>query len=237
VSRIDFSIAIQHMPHCPERRRWLKSILRRLRAERPRIAIEVVEDKTREGCWPTYLRCLEAASGASYHLVLQDDITFCKDFVGAVAEVINARPRQLISLFTNSPAVYKARRRSETWIQDCAAAGPAVIWPRESITDFLEWQETHIATTLPWDDLRVSMWSIKTSKPIFATVPSLTQHLGFNTSLLGLNSRSKVATWYVGDKRSGLGIDWSQGFRAPARDRTQIRFEAWRYYQSEASPA
>jgi len=237
LARIDFSVAIQHTPDRADRRSWLKSILTRLRTEEPGIAIEVIEDKTREGCWPTYLRCLEAASTspASHHLVLQDDLTFCKDFVGCLRKVIQARPKQLIGLFTSSRAVFRARQRGDSWIQESAVAGHAVIWPKELIREFIEWESAHIASVFPWDDLRVSMWLIKKSKPVFATVPSLTQHLGFEASLLGLNSRSKVAAWYVGDKRSGLGIDWSQGLRSPVKVRTQIQMESWRYYRASSA--
>lgn len=232
LGRLDFTVAIQHTPDRADRRKWVKSVVKRMRAERSDIAIDVVEDKKREGCWPTYLRCLEVASSASHHLVLQDDVTVCKDFLGCVGEVIQARPRNLISLYTGSPQVYGARQRGDSWIEDSSAAGPAVIWPRESIREFIEWQERHIAEAFPSDDLRVAMWLIKKSKPIFATVPSLAQHLGSEASVVGLNARSKVAACYIGDKRSALGIDWSRGLKSPLKDHAQIPIESWRYYRN-----
>lgn len=232
LAKLDFTVAIQHTPDRADRRKWVKSVVKRMRAERADIAIDVVEDKKREGCWPTYLRCLKAVSSASHHLVLQDDVTVCKDFLACVGEIIHVRPRSLISLYTSSRQVYAARRRGDSWIQDSSVAGLALIWPRELIGEFIRWQEDHIAQAFPGDDLRVSMWLIKTSKPIFATVPSLAQHLGSEASVLGLNARSKVAACYIGDKRSAIGIDWSQGLRFPLKDRTQILVESWRYYRN-----
>ena len=231
MATIDFSIAIQHTPGHADRQRWVESILTQLRAEKPDIPVEVIEDRKREGCWPTYLRSLNAAGAASHHLVLQDDITLCKDFVASVREVIRARPNDVISLFTTSPFVFTARHRRESWIQNSGVPGLAVIWPNQLIAEFIEWQDAHIARDCPWDDARVSMWLIETLRPVFATVPSLIQHLGYQASLLGLNSRSKVAAWYVGDHRSGLGIDWSQGRMSPAKDRVEIHQAWWQYFR------
>lgn len=231
LANLDFSIAIQHTPGRTDRRKWVESVLNRLRAEQPDLPVQVIEDRKREGCWPTYLRSLKAACADSHHLVLQDDVTLCKDFVASVREVIRARPTDVISLFTNSRFVFTARHRREHWIQNSSVPGLAVIWPNELIGEFIEWQNAHIARDCPWDDVRVSMWLIKTLRPAFATVPSLTQHLGYQASLLGFNSRSKVAAWYVGDHRSALGIDWSQGRRSPARDRMNIHAEWWQYFR------
>jgi len=231
LTTIDLSIAIQHTPDHPDRRRWVQSMLEQLRAEDPAVRVEVVEDKQREGSWPTYLRTLKATSGASHHVVLNDDLTLCKDFMASVREVARARPNHLISLYTNSPKVFTARRRRESWIQNTGVEGAAVIWPTSLIYEFIEWQSTHVASDFPHEDIRVSMWLLKTAKPAFATVPSLAQHLGYQASLVGQNSSSKVAAWYLGNSRSALGIDWSQGFRSPARHTMRFDPEWWQYFR------
>jgi hypothetical protein len=231
VDSYDFSIAIQHTPDSADRSRWVGAMLEKLRAESADISVEVVEDKERQGCWPTHIRTLRAASGATHHLALNDDLTLCKDFVATVREVIRARPHNLIALYTNSRAVFTARRRRESWIQNSGVEGAAVIWPTNLIDEFIEWQSMHVASDFPWDDVRISMWLMKTSKQAFATVPSLAQHLGCGASLLGLNGRSKVAAWYIGDHRSALDIDWTQGRRSPARDTMHIRAEWWQSFR------
>ena len=227
----DLSVAIQHTPNHADRRKWVKAMVEQLRSENPEIPVTVIEDTHHEGCWPTYRRALEAACGSSHHLVLQDDLGLCRDFIGSVREVIRARPGNLIALYTNSRAVFQARQRGKSWVEKSGVSGPAVIWPKELIGEFVEWQDAHIDGRFPWDTVRVSMWLIKTSKPAFATVPSLTEHLGCGASLLGLNGRSKVAAWYVGADRSALGIDWSQGLESPPRDTTPIDSEWWQYFQ------
>ena len=226
----DLSIAIQHTPAYPDRREWVRAMVSQLSKENPDIPLTIIEDTEREGCWPTYRRALLAAGAASHHLVLQDDIGLCRDFIASVANVIRARPGNLISLYTNAAAVSKARAKGDAWIEKAGICGPAMIWPKDLIGEFLEWQDAHIDPAFAWDTVRVSMWLIKTSKRAFATVPSLTQHLGCGLSTMGLNGRSKVAAWYIGAETSALGIDWSQGLRSPERDSTSVRPEWWQYF-------
>lgn len=227
----DLSIAIQHTPTRADRRMWVQAMTEQLRSENPNIPVTVVEDTRLEGCWPTYRRALEAAGNVSHHLVLQDDLALCRDFIGAVEEVIRARPNHLISLYTNAESVYTARARGEAWVEKAGASGPSVIWPGELIGEFLQWQDKHINRNFEWDTVRVSMWLIKTSKRAFATVPSLTQHLGSESSLLGLNGSHKVAAWFIGEQQSALGIDWSQGLASPPKETTLIHPEWWAHFQ------
>src|SRR5262245_28124272 len=101
---IDISIAIQHTPNRPDRRQWAQAMIEQLRNEDPGVRLEVIEDTELEGCWPTYRRALEAAGDASHHLVLQDDLRLCKDFIQSVKEVIRVRPANLLALYTNARA-------------------------------------------------------------------------------------------------------------------------------------
>jgi len=227
----NLSIAIQHTPKHADRRKWVQAMMDQLRGEDPQIPVMLIEDTNEEGCWPTHRRALEAAGGTSHHLVLQDDLGLCRDFIGSVREVICARPANLIALYTNSASVFKARQRGESWIEKAGVSGPAVIWPNELIRKFVEWQDTHIDSSFPWDTVRVSMWLIKTSRKAFATVPSLAQHLGHKASILGLNGRDKTATWYIGANQSGLGIDWTRGLASPPKDSTHIHSEWWSYFR------
>lgn len=227
---MEFSIAIQHAPQCTDRRDWVEAMVAQLRSENPKVPVTVVEDSHGEGCWPTYRRALQAASDGSHHLVLQDDIELCRDFIASVKEVIRARPGNLIALYTNARAVFRARARGESWVEKRGVCGQAVIWPKDWIGEFLEWQDAHIDHDFPWDDVRVSMWLSKVSKNAFATVPSLAQHLGCGNSTLGLNGRSKVASWYIGGAKSALGIDWTQGRRSPQKDTTNVHPEWWQHF-------
>jgi hypothetical protein len=228
---VDLSVAIQHTPHREDRRKWAQAIIEQLRNENPDLPIAVIEDTQNEGCWPTYRRALEAAVAASHHLVLQDDLGLCRDFIPSVKEVIRVKPANLIALYTNATSVFTARERGESWIEKSGVSGPAVIWPTGLIGEFLQWQDAHIDHNFVFDTVRVSMWLIKTSKRAFATVPSLTEHLGYESSTLGLNSPSKVAAWFIGEDTSALDIDWSLGASSPVQDGSNVRPEWWEHFK------
>lgn len=227
----DLTIAIQHAPHRPDRRLWTQAMIEHLRGEDRDIPIALVEDTQRQGCWPTYRRTLEAAGEAPHHLVLQDDLGLCRDFVAAVKELIRVRPGNLIALYSNAKSVVAAMLRRESWIEKEGICGPAMIWPRELIGEFLAWQDAHIDPGFEFDTVRVTMWLVKTSRKAFATVPSLTQHLGCESSTLGLNCTSKVATWYIGDERSALDVDWSRGVASPVKDGPHVLPEWWEHFR------
>lgn len=225
----DLSIAIQHVPGRADRRRWVRAMVAQLRRESRSTPVEVIADVRREGCWPTHRRALEANGGSGHHLVLQDDLALCRDFIESVRAVIRARSASLIALYTNADSALEARARGESWVEKEGAAGPAVVWPTGLIGEFLRWQDEHIRQDFPWDTVRVSMWLIRTGRRAFATVPSLTEHLGCGASTLGLNGRSKVAAWYIGSERSALDVDWSRGLSLPVKDTTRIHPEWWDY--------
>lgn len=228
---IDISIAIQHTPSCADRRQWTQAMIEQLRSEDPSIPLTVIEDTLLEGCWPTYRRALEVAGASSHHLILQDDLLLCRDFIRSVNEVIRVWPHNLIALYTNATSVFTARERGESWVEKAGVSGPAVIWPNELIAEFLRWQDAHINPDFLFDTVRVSMWLIKTSKRAFATVPSLTEHLGCVSSTMGLNNPSKVATWFIGEDRSALDIDWSLGVSSPVTDGSNVRPEWWEHFK------
>lgn len=226
----DLSIAIQHAPGWADRRRWARAMVAQLRRESRSTPVEVIADVRQEGCWPTYRRALEAAGGSGHHLVLQDDLALCRDFIGSVRAVIRACPESLVALYTNASSVLEARARGESWLEKEGVAGPAIIWPVGLIGEFLRWQDAHIRRDFPWDTVRVSMWLIKTGRRAFATVPSLTQHLGCGASTLGLNGPGKVAAWFIGSERSALDVDWTRGLSRPVKTTTHIHPEWWAAY-------
>lgn len=225
------SIAIPHRPDRVDRRRWVEASIAQLREEDASLPITVVEDTRCEGFWPTFRRALEAAGDVSHHLVLQDDLGLCKDFIGTVNVLTRMRPQDLIELYTGSKFVTTVRERGESWLEKSRVSGPAVIWPRHYIGEFLDWQSRHIRPSCPYEDVRVSIWLMKTSKRAYATVPSLVEHLGWNSSTHGLNAPTRVAAWFIGERRSGMSIDWSRGLDSPSRDPGDIRSEWWSYYR------
>lgn len=226
---VQLSVTIQHVPWRKDRNIWTERVCDRLREEDPDLALTVVEDHERAGCWPTFRRALLAATG-THHVMLQDDVAICRDFLASTAAAIRARPADLLSLYTQSPMIEEARARGFAWLENPGESGPALVWPTALIPEFLEWQARHINPDFDSDTLRVSMWGLKTRRTTYATAPSLVQHLGSTSSSMNLDHPGRVSPFYIGSETSGLTIDWSRGLEAPPVDGKGINNHWWRYY-------
>lgn len=233
----DFTVAIQHAPASAERREWVRAMSEQLRQENPGVALHVIEDVHQEGCWPTYRRALEAAGETSHHLVLQDDIGLCKDFLKSVQAAMHALPGNLLSFYTNSVYVENARARGDAWLERPNVCGPALLWPCNWINEFLLWHDSHVSPLCPWDTVRVTFWLTRQARRAFSTVPSLVEHLGSEASLLGLDSPTKVASWFIGENQSGTSIDWSRGVKSPLVDPKPLPDEWWQFCRDDAPGA
>jgi hypothetical protein len=225
------SVAIQHAPWAEDRRAWVRAMVEQLRDEAPELSIVIVADEARQGCWPTFRRALECGRAGTHHLLLQDDLELCRDFVATVNAAIEARPHDILNLYTCSDVVPLVRERGEAWLQKLGCAGPSMVWPRSLIAEFLAWQARHVVPEFQYDTVRASLWMIKTGRKSYATVPSLTQHLGAESSTLGLNDADKIALCYQGRERSGTEIDWTRGLETPLYDELGFSDDWWQHYR------
>src|SRR5690349_1858425 len=110
------SVAIQHAPWATDRREWVRAIIEQLRDEAPELPVVIVADEAREGCWPTFRRALEVGQTGTHHLLLQDDLELCRDFVATVNAAIEARPHAILNLYTCSDVVPLSRERGDAWL-------------------------------------------------------------------------------------------------------------------------
>jgi len=229
VRATELSVAIQHAPWADDRRRWVAAMLDQLHAEAPELRVRVVADHDREGCWPTFRRALRPGPGCSHHLVLQDDLELCDEFVATLLAAIRSRPDAILNLYTSSDIAPLALARGHAWLEKPGVAGPSMLWPAELIEEFLDWQARHVVPEFEYDTVRVSMWLIKTGRKAYATVPSLTQHLGAVSSTLGLNDEDKIALCY--ERGAGPKIDWTRGLQTPTFDKYGIAETWWEHFR------
>lgn len=176
------------------------------------VDFQIISDWRKDGAWPTAKRCWEHGIriDGTHHMVLQDDITVCDDFLLAVHEIIRACIDSPISLYANRKICEEAKRRDAKWckIPD-GTWGQAIILPTDSIPMFLGWQENHIKPSFKHDDTRLAMWCVATGNDAMCPMPSLVDHHGATKSLLGQSHPSKVARWF--QKESPLGRGWVGG--------------------------
>lgn len=207
------SIAIQHHPSRLKRK---KDLLEQLQDDRVKVIAE-------GDLWNNCKACLRSYDKDSTHiLVLQDDIEVCRDFIPTVEKLIELRPNDHITLFTNRNAqaelAYKEGKkwlRIKRWLM-----AQAYVVPVSMVEPFIEFADKNLVDGMVvFDDDRWCVFHLFNHTPVYATVPSLVQHLDWNNTTIGdLYGKSKEAVlklkdsrtsqYYIGKDRSGFEFDW-----------------------------
>jgi len=158
---------------------------------------EVVEDTSRAGAWPTWLRALrqliETHPHADALLLCQDDALFCRGLRGYLERTL--WPGDRVALCSPyCPAVYRSERQG--WHREDRGwlLIGAVCWaiPRTAAETILEdlggrKAQKHI-------DAHVGRWARETGGSIWYHTPSLVQHAADDNSTLGYASEPRLRT-------------------------------------------
>ncbi len=172
-----------------------------------------------DGHWPTAKRAWRAhRPGATHHLVLQDDVIACRDFIPAVYRCIDLAPLEVLSFFSFWKAGHELYARgSSHWLRQrqCAYA-QAICLPVELIEMWLTWDQNNLRQDRWTDDNRLGAFCYQYGLMVYTTVPSLVQHEAPSDSVIDkrMNNARRVSPYYIGDQ-SALDIDWTQGFPGP----------------------
>ena len=207
------AIMIQHASHDMWRRANVNTMLKAL-APHSSLAsrISVVKDIDKS-VWHTYRKCAHEGlypAGASHVVILQDDLLLCKDFLPGLNKIIEYRPADIITLFYVSKHAEEARETDRRWIRTADVWGQAVVWPREPLTGFLQWSASELRDDWPTCDARATLYIALQKLTVWATAPSLVQHLRSRNSLIGIQTpQPRIARWFIGDA-SALEYDWSR---------------------------
>lgn len=218
---ISLSVAISHVDRDSHRRVWVARARRRLSP----IEATVVLD-TERSLWHTCRRAYAeaAASTASHHLVLADDMMPCLQFPELLLAALTERPDEIVTLFSMRRCIGDALARNLAWVEtsDCSFGG-AVVMPTPVVREFLDWELEHVAAEEHHDDTRIAAFAEATGRSIFLTAPSLVEHMAPARSLVGQSNSRRVAFAYS----DGSPIDWATGaLRAtPCGRASAIRFK------------
>lgn len=214
------SLSIMHASKRGDRRANVAALIRQMggptRLNEDTLHWEVTQDLDHLGPWRTARRALISSykAQATHHILLQDDVILCDDFVPAVKELIELRPDAALSLFTPRPVVLDAKRRNTRWLRMPGGAWmQALVLPSPWIPEFIKWADTHVPPTYPHDDHRLSLWIMEFHKPSYGVAPTLADH-GRLDSALGHTTRL-YSKWFIGEKVSALSVDWSVGLANP----------------------
>lgn len=215
---IDVHARIQHHP---SRHRLIPALAESLAP----LPVEVVTDPGGElpSPWRCYQACLTDIPDCTHLLIVQDDVTVCRNFAAAVHLIAAANPDLPVALFVGKEAVYRTRidvlqgsKRGLRYVplrNNDPLPVVATLWPREKAEEFLDWSTRNPTFNRGRpqrsDDSQGAAWKSRTRQQILVTVPNLVQHPDTVSSLIRDNTGGRVAALFIGDA-DPLAIDWSQ---------------------------
>lgn len=214
-----YDVLIQHHPRRAE-------LIAPLLAAVP--VAEVVADPEPDAYrspWRTYQACLEQPLSTTHRVVLQDDVTVCRNFLPALDLVIAARPENPIVLFVGGQPRSMVERlqhacaRDEMfadWPNDVWVAAVAVVWPAETIEPILSYVAAQRwPVEFSADDEILYRATSGCGIQVIATVPSLVQHPDMVESVVGRRRAAfgenpdRVAWCFADDAGCDpLDLDW-----------------------------
>jgi hypothetical protein len=212
------SIRVLHVPQSPERRAFLQRLQDQLALDpwpEDRASFRVMEDAidlnltTKErSCFPNFRRAMFSHDPQATHvLIMTEDALPARGFVDAALQIADLIPDRVVGMFSGRKVQNEAyerghylyRARTGLW-------GVCMMVPVSMVRPFDAWQRSCIASRYKHDDGRVMHYHLAHQIPIWMTAPSLVEHIGAATSLLGQANRKRTATLYLPDVR---GIPWS----------------------------
>ena len=208
------SATIMSCPITKERRLGVERIIEKIGPHNIQSLLEdfnIIQDWKQKGVWATAKTCWVAGmlSKSTHHMIIQDDVIICNDFLPATLKCIETFSESPIGLYANRKICEEAREKDYRWVQiPDGVWGQGIILPKNLIQQFLEWEHKHIKAEFKFDDSRLAMFLVEKKIPVMCPMPSLIEHDGAERSIIGISNKNKVARWYVANK-SYLDYNWA----------------------------
>jgi len=218
----------------PSRAEMAEELRARLERIRPRGVsyLGTAVDELGEGPWASCRKAWELGRHGfcEYHLVLQDDVIPCRDFLQAAKYLLSATPTPMdaqppaVTFFANRKLVPDAMAAGASWVRITDfLQGPAIALPKRCVGDMLRWVEEN-EPSHKWgtvDDARIWDYLKAAKVPVLATVPSLVDHRK-GPSLVGHSSHN-TASVFIGADEPAIGIPWNRTIYEPPPKPRQTR--------------
>lgn len=175
-SPVNFALAI------PTASDWMPdraASLSRLKDQLGVLPTEYREFRDRESnrVWPYKLWRWGLSTGASHILQIQDDVVVSPNFWSALRAMVEAQPDKVIGLHSNHPLSVAQFRAGRRWYRDHWVTGPAYVFPRLLLAQFVDWCEANpdkAASTN--EDSLISHWCTTHKIDVWHPVPTITDH-------------------------------------------------------------
>lgn len=224
----DLDIRILHYtkPGGPDRTRWvgvMKQIL-----DDPRVSVFHDDSGTPYGGLNNLYRDI-AKNGPEQVLVLHHDVLPCFNFIPTVEKIISMVGDEPVSFYTNSEVVNEALEQQRHWVRLMPwYYSQAYTMPFAQMRNMISWINENVGEDERMsDDERVAMYFYYQNRYIYATAPSLVEHLGWNSTTVSYSrpmdnylddKNHRMARKFIGIDQDPLDIDWTRGFDQPLVD-------------------
>lgn len=174
------------------------------------------------GSWQNHRRGLEDCQ-APYHLILEDDIRLCNNFLETVNRIAGLFPNNPVSFFNmryRKNINTKTKRSGQLYFSGYGVTGQAILYPEHCALSFLKWNSANIIDDSKHIscDARRWFWASVSGTRIIVTQPNLVEHelpcettIRTSRSTLGDLRRSGD---FIGDS-DPLSLPWEEKSREP----------------------
>ena len=181
------------------------------------VRVPVFYDTDKKGPWFNAQRAWGSVrSGASHHLVLQDDIVLCGNFMNTVEHLCSLRPNDILNLFSMRKDSFEAQAAGTSWIRtDYGVWGQAIVMPVPFIPKMLRWSRTNLKEEFPYDDSRITMWMESIKRSAYVPSPNIVDHIDGESTLGHKTPLPRKSRYFIGEDVDGMSVDWNKGFDTP----------------------
>lgn len=142
--------------------------------------------------------CDSLNDGENTHvLIMQDDLELCDGFLEICSKIIEKYPSAIWTLF-NSRIKDSDKKNDTPYIKivGCGCYGQAIIIPVSILEDMKKWcRENCYTNGVIWEDVAVGEYAKRKDVDVMSTIPSLVQHIGARSSLVGHNFGMVSSVW------------------------------------------
>jgi len=179
-----FALSITHCPWIPARAHSM-SLLRTalgVHGDRCDHAVAYHEESQRAPWWLWSENQWRwgAEQSASHVVFLQDDAVAMPRFWEALAAMVSARSRDVISLHCIHPATMTLARKSVRWASTAdGLIGLGYVFPTDALRAFLAWRPVHLRSGAAQElseDSHINVWAVSTDRRILHPIPTVIDH-------------------------------------------------------------
>lgn len=224
-TKIKLSIRILHYvnPNRPDRSKWVEII--KVMLNDPRVKVYTDNSGTPYGGLKNVFNDV-AQDKPTHILLLHHDILPCFNFIPTVEKLIALKENEPISFYTNNRIVDEALKKNKHWIKlKIWFYTQAYTMPFATFEKAISWIEANInEDDRNSDDERLAMYFYFNKLLVNATVPSLVEHIGWNSTTVNYdrplkgyldNKDHRMARKFIGIDHDPLSINWNNGLNSP----------------------